>query len=128
MTPSTETWKLALDPLEPWDGTGLLLFLLLAAVLTALTVWTYLGVPGTSFHRIVTVLTLRLGALAIAFLMVLRPVRVGLQQPPDEPPEDSTLLIVVDASRSMDQRDESNGQSRWDYARRILAAPEVQNL
>jgi uncharacterized membrane protein len=93
-----------------------------AALLAVLTVWTYAGARGASGRRILAVLLLRLGALAIAFLVALRP-SFGVQVL--EGLEPSKLLILVDASQSMSITDGFNGMTRWDDARRILGSRSV---
>jgi hypothetical protein len=111
------TWP---DWLPEWAA--LPTFLGAAAVLTLLTLWTYSGVREARISRILVVLLLRLGALAVALLVALRPsfavqVLEGL--------EPSKLLIVVDFSQSMTTPDDFNNLPRWDNARRILSAPRV---
>jgi uncharacterized membrane protein len=97
--------------------------LALAGLLTALTLWTYLGTRGARFGRILVVMLLRLGALAVALFVALRP-SLGVQVL--EGIEPSRLLILVDASESMNIADDFNGLSRWDNACRILDAPAVR--
>jgi uncharacterized membrane protein len=92
------------------------------AVLAVLTLWTYLGVRGRRIGRVLAVLLLRMAAVAVALLVALRP-SVGVQVL--EGLEPSKLLIVVDASESMNVPDDFNSQSRWDNARRILASRAV---
>jgi uncharacterized membrane protein len=72
------------------------------------------------------VLGLRLAALVLAILMILRPslaYREELRLP-------STLLIALDASESMTIQDEAGPRSRWDAMLRILrqAEPILQGL
>src|SRR3954447_6301394 len=69
-----------------------------AALLIALTLWTYLGTRGARFGRILVVMLLRLGALAVALLVALRP-SLGMQVL--EGLEPSRLVFVIDASESM---------------------------
>src|SRR5947209_14880563 len=98
MTLVGEAVTLTQDPAWPWSLApfGLPALGVVALVLTGLTVWTYLGVPGAGFRRVLVVLGLRLGALVLACLMLLRP-SVALRNSQHPP---STLLIVVDASGS----------------------------
>src|SRR5437763_1096235 len=65
----------ALDPAWPWSLPGLGVPALAAAglALALLTVWTYLGVRGAGWRRVLAVLALRLLALLVACLVVLRP-------------------------------------------------------
>jgi hypothetical protein len=65
-----------------------------------------------------------LGALLVACLLVLRP---SLAES-DDSSQPARLLILIDASESMNINDEVGGQSRWQTALRVLNAPEVQEL
>jgi len=110
------------DPVEPFKDSALALTVLalVAALLVALTVWTYLGVPGTSVKRILTVLGLRLAALVLACLSLVGPslaFRSDLYPP-------SVLLIAVDDSESMTNQDEFDGKSRWQNLLRNLRQSE----
>ncbi len=118
--------EFTLDPAWPWSlpGMGVPALLVAALILAALTLWTYLGVRGASWRRVLAVLGLRLLALVVAFLVVLRPSFADREQAAVP----SKLLILLDASDSMNIADESGGQSRWDAARRILKAPGVERL
>lgn len=119
------TWSdlsCSLNPTWPhWlpDAAALPTVFAVAALLVVLTLWTYLGTRGARFGRILVVMLLRLGALAVALLVALRP-SLGMQVL--EGLEPSRLLILVDASESMNITDDFNGLSRWDNACRILAA------
>jgi uncharacterized membrane protein len=106
------------DPVWPWSLPilGLPALMVVAGVLIGLTVWTYRGVQGASRRRMTTVLGLRLAALAMACLMLLRPslaFRDELRVP-------SELFIGVDRSESMSIQDEAGPQSRWQSMVRIL--------
>jgi uncharacterized membrane protein len=118
--------ELTLDPAWPWSlpGMGVPALLMAGVVLAALTAWTYLGVRGASWRRVLAVLALRLLALVVACLVVLRPSFADREQAVIP----SKLIILLDASGSMNISDEFNGQSRWDAARRILKAPGVERL
>src|SRR5262249_42678414 len=111
----------------PWSlpTIGLPALLLVAALLVALTVWTYVGVPGASLRRVLTVLALRLTALLLAFLALLRPSLAF----PDDQRAASTLVIAVDHSESMTTQDELN-YARWEYLQRMLkeAGPVLDRL
>ncbi|HEX5269164.1 MAG TPA: glutamine amidotransferase, partial [Gemmataceae bacterium] len=116
------------DPTYPWSVSrvGLPLLIAVALLLTGLTVWTYLGARGSTFRRMLAVLGLRLGALLLAFLAVLRPAlafRGELRHP-------SVLVVAVDDSESMTIQDEFDGQSRWERVQRILrkCEPELRKL
>jgi uncharacterized membrane protein len=117
---------LQLDPTWPWSipALGWPLFFAVAGLLTALTVWTYTGVKEAPFPRLLTVLLLRLGALLIAWLLVLRPSYAQR----DEAAIPSRLLIFIDSSLSMNTADEFNGNTRWAQARNLLESPAVKQL
>jgi uncharacterized membrane protein len=116
------------DPTYPWSaaGVGLPALAVVAVLLTGLTLWTYLGLQGTSFRRVLAVLALRLGALLLAFLALLRPALAFR----DEMKVPSVLIIAVDDSESMTIQDEFDGQSRWERLRRVLGKcePELRKL
>src|SRR5436309_12748382 len=96
--------SLVFDPAWPWSlpGVGLGALAAVARVLAALTLWTYLGVQGVNLRRVLGVLALRLGALLVAYLLLLRP-SLARQ---DEAVEPSKLLLLVDSSESMNINDE----------------------
>ena len=102
----------------PWSeyplGTPALI--VVALLLIALTVWTYLGHPNASRGRVLIVLVLRLLALAVALLTAIRP-SIGIQEQPRVP---STLLVGIDLSESMTVKDEFNNLSRIDAVRKVL--------
>lgn len=112
------SWFFTTRPAYPWSvyPVGLPALGVVAAVLVAVTVWTYLGHPQASRKRILVILTLRLLALVVALLTALRPT-VGVQEEPKVP---TTLLIGVDHSESMTVKDEVNNQSRIAAVRKIL--------
>ncbi len=111
----------------PWSipGYGLPALAGVALALVALTLWTYLGVRGATFRRVLAVLVLRLQALIVAFLVVMRP-SFAFQE--DEASLPSKLFILSDVSESMKITDEFDNDSRWKNARRILNAPAVTAL
>src|SRR6476619_6264042 len=96
-------------PAYPWSlsPVGLPAFAVVAVLLVAFTIWTYTGHPNATRRRILIVLVLRLLALAVTLLTVLRP-SVGVEENPKLP---SVLLIGVDTSESMTVRDEVNNQA-----------------
>jgi uncharacterized membrane protein len=115
--------ELMLDPAWPrplaWLGwTGVLVA---GLILAGLTVWTYAGQRGTTAGRVLAVLALRLGALLVACLVLLRPSFADREQAVLP----SKLLFLIDSSASMNMTDEFNGQKRWDAARNLLEAPAV---
>ena len=67
-----------------------------ALLLTAMTIWTYAGVRKATWRRIGIVLFLRLAALLLTFLAILRP-SFGVTHL--EGVEPSKLLIVFDQIR-----------------------------
>jgi uncharacterized membrane protein len=102
---------LVTDPVPPWSSPylGLPALTVVALVLVGLTVATYLGTPQATGRRVLALVLLRLAALVLAFLALLRPsvaFRDDLKVP-------STLLVASDYSGSMTIQDEVNGQSRW---------------
>jgi uncharacterized membrane protein len=116
------------DPVRPWSENqlGPAALALLVLVLLGVTVWTYVGVPGAAPRRVVVILVLRLLALGLALLVVLRPsfAKSGRDQEP------AVLYVLVDASASMSITDENDRSSRWDLMVRHLdeAAPEFRRL
>ena len=119
---------LSTRPAYPWSvyPLGLPALGVVALLLVLLTLWTYLGHPAATRRRVVTVMLLRLGALAVTLLTALRP-SVGFQEEPKVP---SLLLIGVDTSESMTMKDEVNNQSRAEAVRRALdrAKPLLDEL
>jgi uncharacterized membrane protein len=116
--------SLTLDPAWPWSAPGGLTALAgVAFVLVMLTVWTYAGTSTWNWRRLFVVLALRLAALAVACLLVLRPSLANRQ---DENAIPSKLILLIDASQSMNYTDEFDNLSRWDYARQILKSARVQ--
>jgi uncharacterized membrane protein len=91
------------DPLWP-----LLLILTAAVLLTVLTVWTYRGVQAARGGRLWILLGLRLTALVVACVVLLRPTwkrEETIRNP-------ASLVVLVDSSKSMLTTDE-NKKSRW---------------
>src|SRR5262249_51562241 len=103
----------------------------LALVIAGLTVWTYAGMERVTFSRLLAVLGLRLGALLLALMLVLRPYAVD---PNEDQPPPSTLLILLDNSRSMNIRDEAglnergDKNSRWDVGLGMLRSERCVEL
>jgi uncharacterized membrane protein len=115
---NANTLTLIDDPAWPWSLPlfGLPALVVVAVVLVALTVWTYVGVRGATWRRILAVLALRLLALLLAFTAVVRPSFVSR----DELKVPSWLIFALDSSQSMTIQDEVDGQSRWAYLLRVL--------
>src|SRR4051812_41617695 len=113
--------SLSLDPAWPafLPGLGVGTLAVAAAVLVGLTLWTYLGARSGSWRRFVLVLTLRLLALVVTVLLILRP---SLAVEDEDALQPSRLLLLVDVSRSMNVRDEFNNSSRLENAHRLLAS------
>jgi uncharacterized membrane protein len=111
------------------SGTVLILALVpvgmaLALLVAGVTVWTYQGVEKATPGQVWTIVLLRLGALAVAVMMVLRP-----SWPQSEDPRvPSVLIVVVDSSASMKHRDVAGGMSRWERALTILRSPPCADL
>jgi uncharacterized membrane protein len=118
--------ELAFDPTWPWShaALGLPALAAVAVVLVLLTVWTYLGVKGATFRRVLCVLSLRLAALLITCFLVLRPSYADR----DDSIIPSKLILLIDDSKSMNIGDEFQGKSRWENALRVLSAPAVDAL
>ncbi len=116
---------LSLDPAWPWSlpAVGLPVLGGLALALVALTVWTYAGMRGATWRRIGLVVLLRLFALVVALLVTVRP---SLALKHVEGLEPSRLLVLFDASASMNTPDDFNNLSRWANANRIWSAKPVQ--
>src|SRR6185312_5754488 len=97
----TQMSKFHFDPqlawpwsLKPWGAWALLGVVVL---LVGFTLWTYVGVKGITLRRLLGILSLRLLALGLACLMIVRPsfeVRELTYLP-------GQLLILFDRSRSM---------------------------
>src|SRR5262249_55529673 len=121
------TTSLTFDPAWPWSlPGGLAALAAVAAVLVALTVWTYVGARNSTWRRLLIVLALRLGPLLVACLLVLRP--AVAQQ--DDSVIPSKLFILLDFSESMNIKDEVGQKSRWERARLFLQSdsPVVATL
>src|SRR5437868_3666358 len=103
-------WPWSARPIGPW------LLAAVALLLVALTVWTYLGVARANSRRVMIILALRLFALLLACLMILRP-SLALRGESKLP---STLLVALDKSQSMTTQDEYGGRSRWDVLQQLV--------
>lgn len=112
------------DPAWPWStpNFGLPALAAVGLILAFLTIWTYRGAQNSSRRRVAIILGLRLAALLLALLTLLRPsfaFRDDLKTP-------STLLIVGDSSLSMNIKDEIDNRSRWATLQRALASSREQ--
>lgn len=123
-----EALTLTVDPAWPWSVSpgGTLALAAVAVVLIALTVWTYRGVTRATPRRVATLLALRLAALLVVLLIVLRPAVASR----DELKVPSTLLLALDLSESQTTQDETGGLARIEAMRRYLreAEPHLQKL
>jgi hypothetical protein len=117
--------SLSIEPAWPGvsPGTAWALLAVAALVLAALTVWTYLGVRGGSTKRVVIVLALRLIALAVTVLLMLRP---SLAIEEENTLDPSRLLLVIDVSKSMSLSDEFGNVSRLKRVQDLLAGAKVK--
>lgn len=115
------------DPAWPWSLSGLGVSALggVATALALLTIWTYLGDKKATPRRIAFVLMLRLLALAVALVVVLRP---SLARDDEDTSLSSKMLIHLDVSESMNRPDELNNLSRYEHARRLLTSGPSHEL
>ncbi|HEY1379167.1 MAG TPA: hypothetical protein VGF55_20360, partial [Gemmataceae bacterium] len=116
--------EFAADPAWPWSlpRVGPAALAVVAIILAGLTVWTYRGVRAATPRRVAIVIALRLLALLLTVLTLLRPAvafRDDLKVP-------STLILVADRSASMTVKDEVDAKSRWATLQRTLAASRDQ--
>jgi uncharacterized membrane protein len=93
------------------------------AVLIALTLWTYSGHRRIGPRKLLVVLCLRLAALAVIAILLLRPAFAS----DEEVVTPGRLLILVDYSLSMKISDAANSSTRWDFVRRLLSWPEIKD-
>jgi len=119
---TSESFSFTSDPSWPWSlsGVGLPALVAVALLLTALTIWTYRGQAKAGGRRVSVMIALRLAALLLAVLALVRPSlasRENLKLP-------STLIILLDGSESMTITDESNNYSRWEALRRTMSRCE----
>src|SRR5262245_45399651 len=98
-----DSLTLTFDPTWPWSlsPVGLPALVVVALLLVGLTVWTYVGVARATPRRVAALIALRLAALLLVLLMVLRPAVASR----DELKVPSTLLIIPDLSESMTVQD-----------------------
>ena len=114
-----DNFSFTTDPAWPWSLSGVGMPALLCRcliVLVALTVWTYAGVSPGSWRRTGIMIALRLGALLLICMALVRPSLASR----DSSRLSSTLLLLLDYSESMTIQDEFNRQSRWDTLRQTL--------
>jgi hypothetical protein len=118
---------LALGHIEraTWGMSGRLyglwsLLLVLPMALAGLGVATYFTVPGVKRRRLFGVVSLRLVALLLTLLAILRP-SLGFV---DHTQVRRQLFLALDYSRSMTIKDEAGKRSRWEVLQRSVQASE----
>lgn len=99
------------DPIFSWP-----FIITVALILFALSWWTYQPRDGRRW----VLLTLRGLAIAVALTAMLRPSLVYTEQQQLS----STLILLVDKSRSMQLRDAANDQSRWEAVQQDLQSAQ----
>lgn len=121
----SDRMRITIDPAVPGvaPSQAAMVLFAVALVLVLLTLWTYLGSRKSSPRRVLIVLGLRLLALAVAVLLMLRP---SIAKEETSLVDPSRLFFVVDASKSMTITDEFNSASRWQRVQEILASDRVQ--
>jgi hypothetical protein len=110
----------------PWRDSDVLGWpglLIVASLLTLLTLWTYSGQRQVGWLRLFTILGLRLAALAVVLLLILRPTFASEQ----DTVTPGRLIIVLDCSLSMKIADSPKSSTRWDHVRKLLEWPEVKD-
>jgi uncharacterized membrane protein len=112
MNAPQRTWEYIADPVWPWSlpDFGLPALIGVALVLAGLTIWTYRGVAEAGPRRVAVLVLVRLLALLLTLLILLRP-SAAFQEELKVP---SSLILVLDYSESMTIQDEYKSQSRWD--------------
>jgi len=123
MTPGD--FNLAFEPAWPWSYplVGPIAFAVVALLLVALTVWTYLGVQQANRRRIALVIALRLGALALTLCTLMRPSFAMTQL---EGVDVTKLLVVLDRSASMKTADVEGKSTRWEQMTQLWESRDVQ--
>jgi uncharacterized membrane protein len=100
------------DPIAPWP-----LIVLIAALVIVLTVWAYRKrLQGTTGHWRWVALGLRLAAVLMCLLAVLKPSLLLLTKVK----QTAAVIFLLDASSSMEIADEADGHTRWEAARKVL--------
>jgi uncharacterized membrane protein len=117
--------SLALDPAWPFSlpSLGLPALIGAAILLAALTIWTYLGVKKAAWRRVAIVLGFRLLALLVALSMLMRPSFAVIHL---QGVDVTKLLVVGDASESMNFIDDDAKPSRWDQVKTLWTSRNVQ--
>src|SRR5262245_61257064 len=113
--------SLAMEPALPTLGWPVLACA--AVALAALTVWTYMGVKKATWQRVGIILGLRLLALIVALSALVRPsIAFTRLQGVDI----TKLLVVVDASESMNVADVDGKPSRWEQVNQLWSSRNAQ--
>jgi hypothetical protein len=100
-----------------WQG-----LVAVGALLVLLTLWTYFGQRQVGWRRLLLILGLRLAALAVTGLLLLRPSFAQEEQILTS----GKLIIVLDCSSSMQILDGPKNSARWDVVRQLFEWPEVK--
>jgi hypothetical protein len=117
--------KLTTDRDWPWREGDLLGWpglLAAAAILVLLTLWTYSGQRQVGWRKVLAILGLRLAALAVIVLLLVRP-SLANEEAVVTP---GRLIIVLDNSQSMNINDAPNSSTRWAFVAKLLSWPEVK--
>jgi hypothetical protein len=118
--------KFTTDRDWPWRDGDLLGWpglLAIAGVLVLLTLWTYSGQRQVGWRKLLAILGLRLAALIVIVLLLLRPSYAN----EEEVVTPGRLIIVLDNSLSMKINDAPNDSTRWAFVRKLLQWPEVKD-
>lgn len=117
--------SLAFDPAYPWSipTIGPVSMFVVAVLLAALTVASYLGLPQATWRRLLVLVAIRLAALAVTFSILLRPSLAFTQL---EGIEGSKLLVIVDASASMSVSEGEGKPTRWRQVQDVLKSSSVE--
>lgn len=104
--------NISFKPIGPWPVVAIA-----ALVVTALTLWAYRErLKGTRGGWRYVALALRLGAIILCFLAALRPaVLIN-----EKRKENASVVVLLDATESMNITDEVGGQSRWKVASKAV--------
>ena len=109
---------LSLKPIFPWP-----ILVLIGLVILALTIWAYQQkLRGTTGRWRWVAFGLRIVAVLMCLFAALRPSLLL----DETQKQDSLVLFLIDASRSMTTTDEVGGQSRWSVAEKALQEGQKQ--
>ncbi len=103
---------ISLNPIGPWP-----LVAVASVAVMVLTIWAYRErLRGTTGGWRWVALGLRLAAVLLCLIAALRP-SLNI---PEKKKQAAAIVFLLDRSRSLTIRDEVNGQSRWDVARKAF--------